>query len=250
MMYVEMGTAAHKAVQQYLGYQGVLYGNWRCSLSGETWSNTKYPGRCESCGATPEYVEYSLVHPDKSIGEFGHCDGIVPLGDGYAVLEIKTTSTKGLVYRKKEGPVPEHLLQASAYLELLDKGYAKVIFRGPRSNSKKPAEAVLPGKPKVILFVYIDRNSPEIRNWVVIPHKPTKGILKELERVAPVAESAISTGKLPKGVCSQKDDALSVYGEWCVWTDVCFGGNLKNVAKKLWGEYQQKVATDRHGRSA
>lgn len=240
LFYVAIGTAVHSVVQNYLGYKRLLWGSWECPHCGKIWANQLGPGIL-CCGEMPEYVEYSLVHPDKSIGEYGHCDGIVPLGiKDYVVIEFKTISLAGKEDRSKYGPYDEHAEQASVYAEMFNKGYCSVIQRLPPAPGQrhgavkwKKAAVLPPGKCVGILVVYIARDNPDPKNWVFLPRKITPGVLAHVEKVVPQARAAIKKGQTPEGTCKVRADALDEFGTWCPWVDTCFSRSRDKIIESI-----------------
>jgi len=255
ILYVEMGTAAHEVVQTYLGKRGMLYGSWECPDCGKTVINCHYPtddNRPCMCGADYLYLEYTAVHPNKKIGvrgEFGHIDGIMPLGpgEGYIVVEFKTTAVSLVSKLKANGPYSYHIDQASAYYEFCEAGYVKVVKRS-KSTAKNPRGRVLwtkrarlpEGGPQGILFIYIKRDNPRISQWVMFDRQPRRGVLKDIENNAPKVDEGSERGILPEGRCEKREDARDEWGTLCPWSHVCFGKDEKTLyrdAKELYVAY-------------
>lgn len=243
-LYTSIGTSAHESIQKFLGISGVLWGSWECHKCGKMYLNQKMPGTC--CGEIPEYIEYSLVHPNPAIGEFGHCDGLVilPFGLGYVVLEIKTTGESLASSRRVKGPADEHHMQGSVYHDMFKKGFARVRKRGPKTPENRRGEVIFdadaempPGKlRKAILFIYVRRDRPKPKFWIPLLVKPLKGTLKDIERDAPRTRKAIEKGKVPPGRCRKFLDARNPYNwkDICPWAKpVCFAPDPKGEAEHL-----------------
>ena len=249
-MFVDMGTALHASVQAFLGLQGTLWGSWECKLCGRVWWNCKSPGLC--CGRPAAYIEYSLVHPDKRIGEFGHKDGILimPQHRGCGTLEVKTTGESLAGKRKKEGPPDQHHRQASCYNQMARKGYMKAIRRAeptkeyPKGEILEVRPAVLPAKMvNRIAYVYIRRNSPRPQYWIPIVKKAMKGVLQEIEADVPYFTKSIRAGKanrLPEFPCKEHSDTFDDYGNRCIWAPICLSPQAGKQLKVYARRYRQR----------
>jgi len=247
LLYTNMGTAAHATVQAFLGYHGLLYGSWECKDCKKIWLNCLSPRVC--CGQMPEYIEYSLVHPNPLIGidggEYGHCDGIIPTpwGYDYLALEIKSVSLGRQTRVVKDGPFEEHLDQVSVYGEFFNCGYCAVRKRG-KSTLKHHRGRILWDKPAVlppgecagVMMIYIPRDNPRIRNWTPFFRKIKRGGLARLEKTVPNTMRRISKGILPPGHCNVRADACDEYWRWCPWVEVCFSPSRDEIVAKLQGK--------------
>jgi len=245
-----MGTAAHATTQAFLGYKRVLWGSWECKHCGKRWLNQLGPGVI-CCGDLPDYIEYSVIHPDKRIGvdgEYGHLDGIIPMpwGMDYVVIDFKTASIRIAEDKKKNGPAESHRMQTSVYGEFCNAGLARVRQRGlPTPDNFRgeilwEAEAVLPpGRCIGGTVIYIPRDSPRMKNWVVLTRPLLKGLKRDLERSVPKTRKKTRKGILPEPRCSCRQDARNEFWRWCPWTEVCFSPDPEAIAKVLYRRYRE-----------
>lgn len=258
LLYVAIGTAAHEVVQKYLGWKGIIYGSWECRYCGEVWLNQKSPGTC--CGHLVDYIEYALVHPDKRIGingEYGHCDGVIPLpwGHHFIIVEFKTAGLHIARARKKHGPTRSHEDQASVYGEMMNKGYVKVVKRGPptadnhRGEIEWTEDAKLPpGRAVAILVIYIPRDSPKISKWIPLFRPIKKGVLRDVEKRVPKTMRQIRKGEVPPGRCQERSDARDEYGKWCPWTETCFSPDTDYLAERMYRKYRAAMKKNEPGK--
>ena len=87
---------------------------------------------------------------------YGHCDGVLQLGEMIGILEIKSINSKG--FWKLHSPKPEHLVQVHAYM------FALGIHRG--------------------VLLYEDKDTQELKNFFIKEnHVITDGILEKIRRV-------------------------------------------------------------------
>jgi len=246
MLYTAIGTAVHEAVQQWLGYKRLLWGSWECRVCGKTWTNRRSPGR--HCGQLVHYIEYSLVHPNPAIGEYGHADGIllVPMGLGYVVLELKTTSLRQAVIRAKEGPFRSARRQAHLYAEFFERGWARVIHRNAAGEVLFDKPARLPkGKCFGVFIIYIPRDRPTMKQWVPWFRRIKRGQIDTLEEIVPLTRKQIKRGVLPPPRCEQRSDARDEFWRWCPWTETCFSPNCEEIAEMLYQRYRRAKAKER-----
>jgi len=255
-LYTDIGTAVHASIQRYLGGAGFLWGSWKCNHCGKVYLNQTSPGVC--CEDLVEYVEYSLVHPNPEIGEFGHCDGIIVLPHkmGWFELEIKTTGQSLAAKRKEQGPAEEHQQQVGIYHEMFDAGYARVRERGRPEPGERHGpilideKAKMPPGPhlKVVLVIYVLRDKPKPRYWIPLVRRPRLGGLADIEKNVPRVKKAIRIGTLPPGTCKKYDDAKNPYNfrEVCPWArEVCFNKteSPKSAGRRvfLWSKTPHKT---------
>jgi len=246
MIYTAVGTAVHEAVQQWLGLKGLLWGSWECRVCGKTWTNRRSPGW--HCGQLVHYIEYSLVHPDPYIGEYGHADGLllVPMDLGYVVLELKTTSLRQAKIRQKEGPFRSARRQAHTYAEFFELGWARVIHRDVAGNVIFNKRARLPkGRCFGVLIIYIPRDRPTMKLWVPWFRRTKRGGVADLEALVPHTRRQIKRGELPPPRCEKRSDARDEFWRWCPWAETCFSPNCDEIAELLYKRYRKAKAKER-----
>lgn len=264
LLFVSIGTAVHEAMQAYFGYTGVLYGSWECRVCEKTWVNQMSPGKC--CGQMTDYIEFSLVHTDprfgrRGDGEFGHCDGIIPLpdGNGYLILEIKTTGESMVKVVRSKGAFPKHRAQASVYYDMFKEGYARVIHRGRPTPEHPEGKTIFdvpgimpPGGPQGILFIYVLRDKPRMKYWTMLVHKPLKDTLKNLEKQIPrILNDRTNPGDdLPSMKCKTKADATNEFGTTCPWRGICFSPSKESAVKDIRKTYLKHLKRLKKGKKA
>jgi len=162
----DLGTACHTMLQnEVLGPMGVLYGGWKCSDCGseygidatdvaEIWTHGSraqrkvtvksamaMPKQCDECGMKRgwrhgfEFIEVSVY--DLALRFAGWSDGILRRSDGSGepeIIDIKSTSAKGLKWHRDKGVEPSHATQTMWYMDLtgLKKGRVLYVDRGAK----------------------------------------------------------------------------------------------------------------------
>lgn len=120
--YTEIGTAFHTMIQSTLGRGGKMLGDWVCpNCKHEVKLSHKH--KCPKCKSNMDYEELGVVHGDRIVG---HCDGLFKWGDGYVVIDYKTTSIKALEKHAKLHnvlPYKHNVAQIESYCYLLAKQY-------------------------------------------------------------------------------------------------------------------------------
>lgn len=151
---MDLGSAIHRWIQsEWLGKSGALLGTWKCLSCGRPASNNESapgcnlplhsrPASCPTCQAhNLSYVEPTLR--DHELLIVGHCDGILQLGSGLEILELKTTRNLrepirryGKTYQPlSEAPAPDHILQLHWYMELADIRSGRILYIDPGAAS-------------------------------------------------------------------------------------------------------------------
>lgn len=93
--YVNIGTAVHTVVQDYLGTSGRFLANWECRICGK---KTYVTSQHECCDFPMRYEEILISYK----GVVGHIDAVFIDSQGkYWILDFKTTSSAGAASKLK-----------------------------------------------------------------------------------------------------------------------------------------------------
>jgi len=183
----DMGHALHYWWQErYLGPKQELWGDWMCTAcscpecdveygSGdkETCAVCRKTGRKITRGLMPmncecgvpwqdavRYMELPVY--DEELDYCGHCDGILVHAPNRRLFEFKTMSPSE--YEKLEkrskpytnGPHPDHVVQAHAYMGPLELNEALIVYVNKGSQCKWTVDRCgqfVAGEPKVTPFI-------------------------------------------------------------------------------------------------
>ena len=147
-----IGTAFHYQFQNgYLRSLGndVLKGHWRCKNCGKIYRGKETtdpsinlthgwitaPKSCECEGTDFEYYELEFNH---EIG--GHCDGIIDVGFGDEILELKTINSLAYVDPSLGGNAKiEHVKQVQLYMYFSGLKRARIVYVEKGENDFKKA---------------------------------------------------------------------------------------------------------------
>jgi len=210
-----LGTTAHSALQKWDGWNGHIYGDWKCVhvkrkvIHGKSWKrehvvrvkNKVGPVFCPKCGRLMQYEELLVRSPNGELT--GHVDALVPFKDGFYVKDYKTSSKFKCKEMKK--PPGNYVEQVNAYAYMLSKF-------GPWDEQEKKFRKKLKIYGTIIEF--IQRDNPFEKSYG-IKQFLNKGfdedVYLENMRLYKIAERALKTGKFKKvsrlGICSSREDA-------------------------------------------
>ena len=134
------GTALHWVLQNVtLPKLGVLLGKWFCLDCGAVYGVVNFhvttpleaavhrPEKCCQESGNFRFEEYDLIDDQYRIT--GHCDGFLGLSgyEGLGILEAKSIGTSQ-VWKIKNAPKVEHVLQAQIYMWLTGAKWAIVLY--------------------------------------------------------------------------------------------------------------------------
>lgn len=132
--YLGTGHVIHELLQKWFGIAGLMYGRWQCPICKKIYPKKDDPragllgpvsckhvfeSHGQEVSVPCSYIEFNPMGL-KRTGKFkGNCDGVIFVAGKYAVIEIKTTSSKSIGFRRKNGPDPHHQHQVQAYRTVL-----------------------------------------------------------------------------------------------------------------------------------
>lgn len=122
--YTTVGTAAHTALQRWLGTNGRIWGDWKCYKCKHEvkFSNCR---TCPKCKHEMEYEEFT-VRAFRNVS--GHLDGVYEDSRGkFWVIDYKTSSCKA-IYAHRKSPEPffpyaKNRVQIMSYCGLIEHTY-------------------------------------------------------------------------------------------------------------------------------
>lgn len=238
------GKAIHELHQEeYFGPMGILWGRWKCSRCDDLFwglmpeepheicrdriplcqrlcqgdeNKRKARGGCIHCGiwGNWDYGEVPVLYEKGETRLIGSSDGVIKIGDRWAVLEMKTSNTTKFDLLEK--PEPEHEAQGQTYAHIINSEY------GIRGYSGEIGEI-----SEVIVF-YINKDSSETKEYHISVSK--KGEM--WASIPEITERAFSIRVLPERL-EQCETKQSPRVKKCKKRAPCFSGKSWEELKKI-----------------
>jgi len=185
------GSAIHSMYQnKVFGPMGTLYGMWLNTHTKEITTGLR-----PTDGQDYEYIEPTVHNPEYGI--IGHTDGLLILGDGPALLELKTINSRSFEFLN--APREAHVKQANLYMHCTFKKF----------DHPMPTRTVI---------LYVNKNTSEEKEfWVEKDGSVVQPMFQQIKKV----EYSLSENSLPDRLASCKT-ATSASAKNCPACRVCF----------------------------
>lgn len=119
--YVEVGTVAHSIIQEFLGRNGKMYGQWKClDKACKGFRALSCRNVCPVCKGRMEYEELTVT-AFKNVS--GHIDGVYKDAQGkYWIIDYKTCSVRIIDSQGVNRTLPygHNMAQIRAYVALIE----------------------------------------------------------------------------------------------------------------------------------
>ena len=228
--YTSVGTAVHETLQKWFSLSGTLFGKYKCPQCSQLYPKgctlednkaTLGPVYC-SCTKSKNlcsYVELAPYGIDHAPGFTGHVDGVALINGKYTILEFKTTSTAKVALRRKSGPDPKHITQATAYRSVMPK-FLNI------KESKWHDD---------ILIIYYDRANPKNNVVLCVPY--------EYDNFQDEVDTFVKTLRLVKskrywkikGKCEKQSDE-----QYCPYNAMCFSPQSDRLIDSIMPGYVKR----------
>jgi len=214
---MDQGSLIHELVQNILGSQGRIFGNWFCKTCRLTVATHRTgPVHCDKCKTQARYEEIRVQHPS---GFSGSVDALIPTGNGqFFLADLKTTDKSK--FSKMEVPL-SYKAQVNAYRYCL---------------THAPYNLPIVG----CAIVYIARD--DIFKYKVMPLSDEDMSDETFEgyvRSKQESETALVTGEVSKlrGSCKDRSDS-----PYCPYGALCFSPMRDKI---LDDEYAKAMKIDK-----
>ena len=196
--YTSVGSAAHVALQRFMGLTGHMIGDYGCPVCGH--SSIRKDPYCPVCAESGKRVECEYRELEGIYSEvYAHGDGILDLGKyGLWVIDYKTTATRML--NSELLPYLKNQYQCAAYVPIFERvlqrpiaGFALIyVARDKPKRFKVFAQPMGPKSKQQSL-----ERSLDYSKQALLAHKystePSKALLKEIVALKPCTSWEVHT---------------------------------------------------------